>query len=261
MAESEQSPFDSQNANNQQDAAQTANKAEQFSQTARDEALSAAEKGLEAARAALEAAERKLAEAQREAAVSRATESGVGEAIPVEPVEATSARADAAQQTGFVADVQGTAQQPNVDAAAQSATQQGFANAGANNANAQSAAQQTYQQAAYQQPGAQQAGYQQQAGAYQVPPQPNYAVTSRTKDHVAAGLLAIFFGALGIHKFYLGYNTQGFIMLALSVFGILTFGIVSTIVWLIAIIEGIIYLVKSQSEFEQIYVYQKREWF
>ena len=30
-----------------------------------------------------------------------------------------------------------------------------------------------------------------------------------TKDHVAAGLLAIFLGAFGIHKFYLGYNTAG----------------------------------------------------
>ena len=83
-----------------------------------------------------------------------------------------------------------------------------------------------------------------------------------TKDHVAAGLLAIFLGALGIHKFYLGYNTSGFIMLAVSILGgIFTISIATWAVWIIAIIEGIIYLTKSQSDFEQIYVLNKREWF
>lgn len=89
-------------------------------------------------------------------------------------------------------------------------------------------------------------------------PQPIVAA----KDHVAAGLLAIFLGTLGIHKFYLGYNTSGFIMLGVSILGgILTLSIASWVVWLIAIIEGIIYLTRSQSEFEQIYVFNKREWF
>ena len=47
-----------------------------------------------------------------------------------------------------------------------------------------------------------------------------------TKDHVAAGLLAIFLGAFGIHKFYLGYNTAGFIMLAVTIIGgVLTFSL------------------------------------
>ena len=32
-------------------------------------------------------------------------------------------------------------------------------------------------------------------------------------------------------------------------------------IWVIAIIEGILYLTKSQTEFEQIYVLNKREWF
>ena len=36
----------------------------------------------------------------------------------------------------------------------------------------------------------------------------------RQKDHVAAGLLAIFLGVFGVHKFYLGCNQAGFIMLA-----------------------------------------------
>lgn len=89
--------------------------------------------------------------------------------------------------------------------------------------------------------------------------QPQYV---QTKDHVAAGLLAIFLGSLGIHKFYLGYNTAGFIMLAVTTIGsLLTFGLAGAVMALIGLIEGIVYLVKSQSEFEQVYVFNKRDWF
>lgn len=96
-------------------------------------------------------------------------------------------------------------------------------------------------------------GYYQQAYA-----QPVVA----TKDHVAAGLLAIFLGTLGIHKFYLGYNAAGFIMLAVTVLGsLLTFGLAGAVMWVISIIEGILYLTKTQTEFEQTYVLNKREWF
>ena len=92
--------------------------------------------------------------------------------------------------------------------------------------------------------------------------QPYSQPVINTKDHVAAGLLAIFLGWLGIHKFYLGYNTAGFIMLGVSILGgILTFSLASWVIWVIAIIEGILYLTKSQSEFEQTYVFNKREWF
>ncbi|MFR3273322.1 MAG: TM2 domain-containing protein [Slackia sp.] len=67
---------------------------------------------------------------------------------------------------------------------------------------------------------------------------------------MAAGLLGIFLGSLGVHKFYLGYNTAGFIMLGVAILGgLLSFGIATSIVWLIGLIEGIIYLVKP-SEFE-----------
>lgn len=103
---------------------------------------------------------------------------------------------------------------------------------------------------------------------YDMPPQQQYyyqqpyAPVVSSKDHVAAGLLAIFLGSLGIHKFYLGYNTAGFIMLAVTILGsLLTFGLAALVMQVIAFIEGILYLVKSQSEFEQIYVFNKREWF
>ncbi|MEG0323201.1 MAG: NINE protein [Raoultibacter sp.] len=142
---------------------------------------------------------------------------------------------------------------------------------------------------AYQQPTAEQTGDPAQGGYYwqqpqqdpyanqynqpqnpygSVPPQqPNYYQQSyapivSSKDHVAAGLLAIFLGSLGIHKFYLGYNTAGFIMLAVTILGgLLTFGLAAAVMGIIAFIEGILYLVKSQSEFEQIYVFNQREWF
>lgn len=98
---------------------------------------------------------------------------------------------------------------------------------------------------------------------YQPYQQPYYgAQVVQTKDHVAAGLLAIFLGSFGVHKFYLGYNSAGFVMLAVSIVGsLLTLGIAAGVMCVIGFIEGIIYLVKSQTDFEQLYVYNKREWF
>ena len=132
--------------------------------------------------------------------------------------------------------------------------------------------QQPYAQPGYaaQQPYAQQPGqaaYYSQSNGYYAPGQGAYQVSYQqplvhTKDHVAAGLLAIFLGVFGVHKFYLGYHTTGFIMLGVTILGsLLTIGIAAGVVWLIGVIEGIIYLTKSQSEFEQLYVFNKREMF
>lgn len=133
---------------------------------------------------------------------------------------------------------------------------------------------QTYWQAngqAYQQPGGQ--AYQQSQGPWQAnqaysqpygqPYQQPYAQASPcSKDHVAAGLLAIFLGSLGIHKFYLGYNTPGFIMLAVTIVGsIFSLGLAGLAMVVISIVEGVLYLSKSQTEFERIYVFNKKEWF
>ena len=50
------------------------------------------------------------------------------------------------------------------------------------------------------------------------------------KDHIAAGLLAIFLGVFGIHKFYLGYNQTAFIMLTVSIVGgIFTMGLAAAV--------------------------------
>ena len=119
------------------------------------------------------------------------------------------------------------------------------------------------QQPSYSQQSANQQTYNQPNYAQQTYSQPTYASPAvGTKDHVAAGLLAILFGWLGIHKFYLGYNTSGFIMLGVSILGgIITFSLAAGVMCIIGIVEGILYLTKSQSEFEQMYVFSKREWF
>ncbi len=88
------------------------------------------------------------------------------------------------------------------------------------------------------------------------------AGSSESKNKMAAGLLAIFLGGLGIHKFYLGYNKEGVIMLAVSLGGgLVTCGLASAVIAIIALIEGVIYLTKSDQEFEQIYVQNQKGWF
>ena len=71
---------------------------------------------------------------------------------------------------------------------------------------------------------------------------------------VAAALFAFFLGAFGAHKFYLGYNKEGVIMLLVFIFGFILLGIPSFIIGVIAFIEFILYLVKSDEEFEQTYI-------
>lgn len=68
------------------------------------------------------------------------------------------------------------------------------------------------------------------------------------------GILAIVIGSLGIHKFILGYNQEGIIQIVISVF---TCGIGG----IIGLIEGIIYLTKTDEEFYQTYQVNKRGWF
>ncbi len=71
---------------------------------------------------------------------------------------------------------------------------------------------------------------------------------------VVAGILGILLGGLGAHKFYLGYTTPGIIQLVASV---CTFGIGG----IVGVIEGIIYLTKSDEEFIQTYQVGQKHWF
>jgi TM2 domain-containing membrane protein YozV len=71
---------------------------------------------------------------------------------------------------------------------------------------------------------------------------------------VVAGVLGILLGGLGIHKFYLGYTKEGIIQL---IIGVVTCGIGG----IIGLIEGIIYLTKSDEDFVATYVTNKKGWF
>ena len=85
---------------------------------------------------------------------------------------------------------------------------------------------------------------------------------------LAAGLCGILLGGFGVHKFILGYQNEGIIMLvgylAAIVITMITCGIgfpLMLIPAVVGIIEGIMYLTKSDEEFVQTYIVNKKPWF
>lgn len=72
-----------------------------------------------------------------------------------------------------------------------------------------------------------------------------------SEKRVVAGILAILLGGLGVHKFYLGYTKEGIITILLC----------CGFSGIIGLIEGIIYLTKSDEEFVATYVTGKKGWF
>lgn len=99
----------------------------------------------------------------------------------------------------------------------------------------------------------------------------------KRKSKWVAGLTAIFLGCYGVHKFYLGYAAQGAIMLAVTLglalpvsfiaraLGSVTLmkliGLLQFIPILIGVAEGVVYLIKSEEDFQLTYVAGRREWF
>lgn len=71
---------------------------------------------------------------------------------------------------------------------------------------------------------------------------------------ILCGILGILLGGLAIHKFVLGYTKEGVIQLLVS---LVTCGAGS----LIGLIEGILYLTKSDEDFVNTYQRNKRGWF
>jgi TM2 domain-containing membrane protein YozV len=106
-----------------------------------------------------------------------------------------------------------------------------------------------YPQGAYPQggyPGQAQPGY---PNSYlPVPIPPRALAPYRQRDKVVAGLLGIFLGSIGIHKFYLGQPGWGIIYLLFCWTGI---------PFLVGLIEGIVYLVQSEQEFDYQYNYRR----
>ena len=88
----------------------------------------------------------------------------------------------------------------------------------------------------------------------QTPAASSVAVAKKSKT--VAGWLAFILGGLGAHKFYLGYTGAGIAHLALS----LTI-IGAPVNALICIAEFLIYMTKSDEEFHQTYVVNKRRFF
>ncbi|MGS2762435.1 TM2 domain-containing protein [Sinomicrobium sp. M5D2P9] len=78
-------------------------------------------------------------------------------------------------------------------------------------------------------------------------------IHSQENKKILAGVLAIVIGSLGIHKFILGYNKEGIVQILLS--------FLCGLGGIIGLIEGIIYLTKSDEEFYNTYQIGKKPWF
>ncbi len=81
-------------------------------------------------------------------------------------------------------------------------------------------------------------------------PQPQYTPTQNStaysdKNKVAAGVLAILLGGLGVHKFYLGQIGMGIIYILFCW---------TSIPSIIGLIEGILYLTSTDEQFQAKYV-------
>jgi len=91
-------------------------------------------------------------------------------------------------------------------------------------------------------------------------------VTEAENKKILAGILGIVLGAFGVHKFILGYQKEGFILLGITIVGFVLscIGIGIFMVWIsgmIGLIEGIIYLTKSDEDFYNTYQVGRKPWF
>ena len=95
----------------------------------------------------------------------------------------------------------------------------------------------------------------------------SYEVEEFCSRKIAAGICAIMLGGFGVHKFILGLNTSGIIMLVLTLFGIVAGAcfiipiLAPMVMGVIGLVEGIIYLSKSDQDFYRDYAVLKKEWF
>jgi TM2 domain-containing membrane protein YozV len=71
---------------------------------------------------------------------------------------------------------------------------------------------------------------------------------------LVAGLCGILLGGFGVHKFILGYTTEGIIQIVIT---FVTCGVGS----IVGLVEGIIYLTKSDEDFVRTYIQNKKGWF
>lgn len=86
--------------------------------------------------------------------------------------------------------------------------------------------------------------------------QPDSQPASKSKDRTTAGILALLLGGIGVHQFYLGNIGTGILRILMIVTLIL-----APVAGLIALVEGILYLTKTDEEFKRIYVDGNKKWF
>src|SRR5437588_8343595 len=116
----------------------------------------------------------------------------------------------------------------------------------------------TYAQSHYEEP--YQSGYQPiqpPTPFYSGPPAQDWKTAGADKK-IVAGILGIVLGGLGIHKFILGYQKEGWIMLLVSVLSCFT---LAGVMHVIGIIEGIMYLTKTDEDFVRTYIQGRKGWF
>ena len=99
-------------------------------------------------------------------------------------------------------------------------------------------------------------------------PQQQGAQVPGAEKKLAAGLCGILLGSFGVHKFILGYQQEGIILIAVTfVTWILAFASCGILFFLplvpsiIGVVEGIIYLTKSDEDFVNTYIINKKPWF
>lgn len=71
---------------------------------------------------------------------------------------------------------------------------------------------------------------------------------------IVVGICGIVLGGFGVHKFILGYTNEGIIQIVIT---FLTCGVGS----IVGLVEGIIYLTKSDEDFVRTYIQNKKAWF
>lgn len=95
-------------------------------------------------------------------------------------------------------------------------------------------------------------------GGYAAPGYAPQTSPASDKNKMVAGILAILLGAFGIHKFYLGYTKEGVILLAVT---IVSFGALAFVTSIVGIVEGVMYLTKTDQDFYATYVAGRKAWF
>lgn len=93
---------------------------------------------------------------------------------------------------------------------------------------------------------------------------PDFAAKTRKSRYVAA-VLAILFGIFGVHKFYLGMFKTGFEQLAIAILAwifnfVVGMQLFTSLASIFALVEGVMYVSKTDEAFFETYVVERRQW-